>query len=66
MAGITPVSIITGSSPTTAKLWKRARGRSPSRSAACGETISTAAAPSLIWEELPAVTTQPIWGKRSE
>ena len=35
----------------------RARGSSPSRSTAASLAISTAAEPSTIWDELPAVTT---------
>ena len=65
VAGMIAVSISSGSSPTTAKEWKRARGRSPSRSATSAPMISSAAAPSLTGELLPAVTCQPISGNRS-
>src|SRR5438105_305404 len=56
VAGIGPVSIITGSTPARAKVWNRARGLKPSSAAFSSLMISRAAAPSLIWEELPAVT----------
>src|SRR5947208_10753753 len=62
VAGMMPVSMYTGSSPATAKLCSRARGRSPSRRAVSLLVIRTAAAPSLMGEELPAVTFQLIWG----
>ena len=56
VAGIGPVSMVIGSTPATAKAWKRARGVSPSAFAFSSLMISTAEAPSVIWEELPAVT----------
>jgi hypothetical protein len=56
VAGMGPVSIVTGSTPARAKAWNRARGRSPSSLAFSSLMISRAAAPSLICEELPAVT----------
>ena len=56
MAGIGPVSIVTGSAPATAKEWKRARGVRPSSSAFSLLMMSTADAPSEICDELPAVT----------
>ena len=51
-----PVSIVTGSTPARAKVWKRARGVRPSSLAFSSLMISTAEAPSVICEELPAVT----------
>ncbi len=56
VAGIGPVSIVTGSTPARANALKRARGFSPSSSAFSRLMISTAAAPSVICDELPAVT----------
>src|SRR5216684_3455982 len=55
VAGIGPLSIMTGSEPTWVKPTNRARGRKPSSSAFSRDAISTAAAPSEIWLELPAV-----------
>src|SRR5438552_1722700 len=55
VAGIGPVSMITGSTPPSANVWKRARGRRPSTRAFSFSMTSTAAAPSVIWLELPAV-----------
>ena len=57
MAGIGPVSMITGSAPATANAWKRARGLRPSSLAFSSLMMSTAEAPSVICEELPAVIT---------
>ena len=57
VAGIGPVSIITGSTPASANVWKRARGFRPSSFAFSSLMISTAAAPSVICDELPAVIT---------
>ena len=57
MASIGPVSISTGSTPTLQVSTMRARGFSPSSAARSSVIISTAAAPSLIWLELPAVCT---------
>ncbi len=65
VAGMTPVSISTGSEPVTAKAWNRARGRRPSRSAARALTIRVAEAASVSGEELPGVMCQPISGKRA-
>src|SRR5260221_473588 len=48
VAGIGPVSMLTGSTPTTFCATMRARGRSPSSAAFSGVVSSTAAAPSLI------------------
>ena len=59
VAGIGPVSIITGSTPASAKVWKRARGVRPSLFAFFSLMMSTAAAPSVICDELPAVITPP-------
>ena len=56
-AGMGPVPIMAGSTPACAHDTTRARGAdSPRRSAALREAITTAAAPSLIPEALPAVT----------
>ena len=49
------VSMITGSLAATAKVWKRARGRRPSRPARSSDMMRAAAAPSEICDELPAV-----------
>ena len=57
------VSISRGSAPASAKSTKRARGVSPSSSARSSLMISTAAAPSVICDELPAVTRPPL-GRR--
>ena len=59
VAGIGPVSMITGSTPTVIASRMRARGVSPSSSAFSRAINSTAAAPSEICEELPAVTEPP-------
>ncbi len=56
VAGIGAVSMICGSLAATAKVWKRARGVSPSEDARSSLMISTAAAPSEICEDVPAVT----------
>ena len=61
MAGIGPVSMMVGSEPTIACATMRARGFSPSAFAFSAVMTSTAAAPSLIWLELPAVTTPSSW-----
>ena len=53
--GIGPSSISTGSVPTTACARMRARGLSPRLFAFSSDMSSTAAAPSEIWLELPAV-----------
>ena len=55
VAGIGPVSIITGSTPTVVWSTIRARGVRPSSSAFSRDISSTAAAPSEICDELPAV-----------
>ena len=55
VAGIGPVSISTGSTPTVVWSTIRARGVTPSSSAFSRDMRSTAAAPSEICEELPAV-----------
>src|SRR5690606_3546597 len=57
VAGMTPVSMRTGSSPTTAKCRMAARGVRPSCRARSADMMSTAAAPSEICDALPAVTT---------
>ena len=56
VAGIGPVSMITGSTPTVVWSTIRARGVSPSASAFSRVMSRTAAAPSETCEELPAVT----------
>ena len=56
VAGIGPVSMITGSTPTVVASKTRARGARPSSSAFSRAMSSTAAAPSEICDELPAVT----------
>ena len=61
VAGIGAVSIRMGESPARANDTNRARGVRPSSSAFSREAISTAAAPSEIWLELPAVTVQWSW-----
>ncbi len=53
---MTPVSISMGSLPTTAEATNRARGRSPSCAARSSLMMSTAEAPSVSGDELPAVT----------
>ena len=55
VAGIGPVSIITGSTPTVVWSTIFARGARPASSAFSLVIRSTAAAPSEICEELPAV-----------
>ena len=59
VAGMGPVSMVIGSTPARAKAWKRARGRRPSALAFSSLMMSTAEAPSVICEELPAVTLPP-------
>ena len=55
VAGIGPVSMITGSTPTVVWSTIRARGLRPSAFAVSADISSTAAAPSEICDELPAV-----------
>ena len=57
MASMGPVSISTGSTPTRQVSTMRARGVRPSAAAFSSVISSTAAAPSLICDELPAVCT---------
>ena len=57
MASIGPVSISTGSTPTRHWSTIRARGDSPRSFAFAAVISSTAAAPSVIWEDEPAVCT---------
>ena len=52
-----PCSIMCGSTPAMPKPRKRARGSRPSSDAFCSEAMSTAAEPSTICDEFPAVTT---------
>ena len=61
VAGIGPVSMMVGSEPTIAWATIRARGLRPSCRAFSAVITSTAAAPSEIWLELPAVTTPSSW-----
>ena len=56
-----PVSMMVGSEPTIAWATMRARGLRPSCFAFSAVITSTAAAPSEIWLELPAVTTPSSW-----
>ena len=56
VAGIGPVSMVTGSTPARANEWNRARGVRPRLVARSSLMMSTAAAPSVICDELPAVT----------
>ena len=65
VAGIGPVSIMSGSSPTTANAWNRARGVSPSSTAFSSLMMSTAEAPSVSGDELPGVMRQSSSGKRA-
>ena len=57
VAGIGPVNMMTGSTPAIANECKRAIGVSPSSRARAEVVTRTAAAPSEICDELPAVTT---------
>ena len=62
VAGMGPVSMISGSLPATANLWNRARGASPSALAFSSLMMSAADAPSVSGEELPGVIDQVISG----
>ena len=55
VAGMGPSSIFTGSQPTVVWSSIRARGLTPSSSAFARDITNTAAAPSEICEEVPAV-----------
>ena len=57
VAGIGPVSMIVGSTPANAVATTRARGVSPRFFTRVSDMNIRAAAPSEIWDELPAVTT---------
>ena len=57
VAGIGPVSMIVGSAPESAVATMRPRGTRPSALPIASLPISTAAAPSTIPDELPAVWT---------
>ncbi len=57
MAGIGPLSIITGSEPASVAVCTRAIGLSPSDFAFSADMNSSAAEPSEICEELPAWIT---------
>ena len=59
MAGMGPVSMNTGSEPTTAMVWTRASGRNPWRRTASADATRIAAAPSLIWLARAAVSRPP-------
>jgi len=52
--------MIEGSTPTTAKAFTAAIGVSPSALARLADITSTAAAPSEMAEEFPAVTVPPL------
>ncbi len=52
--------MIAGSTPAVAKLTSRPSGSSPRAAARSPVITSSAAAPSLIWLELPAVTVPPV------
>ncbi|MNX83912.1 hypothetical protein D3C86_1156910 [compost metagenome] len=65
LAGMGAVSISIGLSPQTSKPAKRARALQPSRDAMRSLISSSAEAPSVIWEEFPAVMCQPTSGKRA-
>ena len=58
VASIGPVSISTGSEPTTASVCTRASGARPCRLSAASEAMSSAPAPSEIWEATAAVISQ--------
>ena len=59
MASTGPMPISSGGTPRTAKPTKRASGWAPDCLRKASETTSTAAAPSVICEALPAVTVPP-------
>src|SRR5260370_1153367 len=59
VAGIGPVSMKTGSAPTTARATTRAPGVSPCRSTAASEATSSAAEPSDLWDAAAAAVSQP-------
>ena len=66
VAGMTPVSIISGSSPDTAKrVQPGLRGEAQLARPVSLVVISSAALPSLTGLALPAVTRQPICGNRA-
>ena len=58
-ASMGPTPMISGASPDTADAMMRARGLSPSARARSSDITSTAAAPSLSGQALPAVTVPP-------
>mmetsp|Transcript_70067 Transcript_70067/g.194748 ORF Transcript_70067/g.194748 Transcript_70067/m.194748 type:complete len:412 (+) Transcript_70067:339-1574(+) len=64
-AGTGPSSMITGSEPTTSRPTNFARGRTFNFSKPRSLTMSTAAAPSQICEETPAVITPSLWSALS-
>src|SRR5690606_41588970 len=55
---IWPMPMISGSTPATAKERNTARGVNPSSWALSADMTTTHAAPSLVWDELPAVTVR--------
>ena len=61
---MTAVSMNSGSSASTAVVWMRARGRRPRSAALSALAISRAAAPSVICDDVPAVTDHSICGNR--
>ena len=55
-AGTGPIPMMAGSTPETARVCQRILGLTPNSAAFSADIITTAAAPSLILEALPAVT----------
>ena len=64
-AGIGPRPMISGRIAATEEATMRARGFSPSSFARSSDITSTAAAPSLSGQALPAVTVPPSGGRRA-
>ena len=65
VAGMGPVSMYSGSSPTTENEVKRARGVRPNAFAFSADMMSAAEAPSVSGDELPGVIAHVICGNRS-
>jgi hypothetical protein len=61
MATTGPMPMISGGTPPAEKLTKRAMGFRPSSRALRSDMTMAAAAPSLVCEELPAVTVPLAW-----
>ena len=55
-AGTGPIPMMAGSTPATPRVCQRSRGVRPSSAAFSADMMTTAAAPSLMLEALPAVT----------